>query len=87
MYENKPSIDELMHYGMPRRSGRYPWGSGKDPYQHCTDFLSRVKYLSDNGISDEEIIKRFLCLMELRNRNKEKIIEKLENMSGKYEVI
>ena len=28
MYENKPSIDELMHYGMPRRSGRYPWGSG-----------------------------------------------------------
>ena len=57
MYENKPSIDELMHYGMPRRSGRYPWGSGKDPYQHCTDFLSRVKYLSDNGISDEDICK------------------------------
>lgn len=56
-YENKPSIDELMHYGMPRRSGRYPWGSGKDPYQHCTDFLSRVKYLSDNGVSDEDICK------------------------------
>ena len=56
-YENKPSIDELMHYGMPRRSGRYPWGSGKDPYQHCTDFLSRVKYLSDNGVSDEDIAK------------------------------
>ena len=57
MYENKPSIDELMHYGMPRRSGRYPWGSGKDPYQHCTDFLSRIKYLSDNGVSDEDIAK------------------------------
>ena len=56
-YENKPSIDELMHYGMPRRSGRYPWGSGKDPYQHCTDFLSRIKYLSDNGVSDEDIAK------------------------------
>ena len=56
-YENKPSIDELIHYGMPRRSGRYPWGSGKDPYQHCTDFLSRIKYLSDNGISDEDIAK------------------------------
>lgn len=24
----------LMHYGMPRRSGRYPWGSGDNPYQH-----------------------------------------------------
>ena len=32
----------LMHYGMPRRSGRYPWGSGDDPYQHSTSFLSRV---------------------------------------------
>lgn len=35
----------LMHYGMPRRSGRYPWGSGKDPYQHSEDFLSRVETL------------------------------------------
>ena len=32
----------LMHYGMPRRSGRYPWGSGENPYQHSSDFLSRV---------------------------------------------
>lgn len=24
---------ELYHYGMPRRSGRYKWGSGKNPYQ------------------------------------------------------
>jgi DNA-binding CsgD family transcriptional regulator len=56
-YENKPDIDELMHYGMPRRSGRYPWGSGKDPYQHCPDFLSRIKHLSDNGVSDEDIAK------------------------------
>lgn len=23
--------DELMHYGQPRRSGRYPWGSGENP--------------------------------------------------------
>ena len=24
-----PIVEEmLMHYGMPRRSGRYPWGSG-----------------------------------------------------------
>ena len=25
--------DHLAHYGLPRRSGRYKWGSGKDPYQ------------------------------------------------------
>ena len=25
--------DELMHYGTPRHSGRYPWGSGDRPFQ------------------------------------------------------
>ena len=37
--------DDIYHYGMPRRSGRYPYGSGKDPYQHSGDFLSRVEEL------------------------------------------
>ena len=63
-YENKPDINELMHYGMPRRSGRYPWGSGKDPYQHCTDFLSRLQYMSNEGVSDEDIAKTMGLSME-----------------------
>ena len=41
--------NSLMHYGMPRRSGRYPWGSGEDPYQHGQDFLSRVEELKKSG--------------------------------------
>lgn len=24
----------LQHYGIPQRSGRYPWGSGENPYHH-----------------------------------------------------
>ena len=40
---NPVAEDILMHYGMPRRSGRYPYGSGKDPYQHARDFLGRVE--------------------------------------------
>lgn len=43
--------DELMHYGMPRRSGRYPYGSGKDSYQHHQDFLGRIKELKDSGFT------------------------------------
>lgn len=42
---NPIAEDILMHYGMPRRSGRYPWGSGEDPYQHGRDFLGRVEEL------------------------------------------
>lgn len=39
---NSIAEDILMHYGTPRHSGRYPWGSGDDPYQHSGDFLSRI---------------------------------------------
>ena len=68
---DKPSLDDvyaaiesgnsLEHYGMPRRSGRYPWGSGDDPYQHRRDFLGRVEELKKKGWSEtpENIKKEF----------------------------
>lgn len=44
--------EKLEHYGMPRRSGRYPWGSGKDPYQHGSgDFLARVEELRKSNFT------------------------------------
>ena len=49
--------DELAHYGTPRHSGRYPWGSGDDPYQHEGDFLSRVSDLRSKGMSETEIAR------------------------------
>ena len=47
--------DELLHIGMPKRSGRYPWGSGDIPYQHSGDFLSRVEELKKLGLSETKI--------------------------------
>ena len=54
-------IDILMHYGMPRRSGRYPWGSGDNPYQRTRDFLGRVEELKKQGWTEtpENIKKEF----------------------------
>ncbi len=46
------SDDELMHYGVKRRSGRYPWGSGEHPFQRSGDFLARVEELE----SDPEFV-------------------------------
>ena len=45
----------LEHYGTPRHSGRYPWGSGDEPYQHSRDFLNRVEDLEKQGFSQVEI--------------------------------
>lgn len=51
--------DILMHYGVERRSGRYPWGSGEHPYQHSGDFLSRVEEMQKEGMSETAIADYF----------------------------
>lgn len=53
-FQNK---DEFMHYGILRKSGRYPWGSGADEYQRSMDFFSYVNGLRDKGIPDTDIAK------------------------------
>lgn len=58
---NPVAEEILMHYGMPRRSGRYPWGSGDNPYQHSGDFLSRIDELKSQGLRETEIAEQ-LCL-------------------------
>lgn len=63
---NYISSDVLMHYGVGkmdgapgRGSGRYPLGSGDNPYQHgsARDFIDRVNQLKDDGNSETEIAK------------------------------
>lgn len=52
---NPIAEDILMHYGVKRRSGRYPWGSGEHPFQDSGDFLSRVNELKAQNMSEKEI--------------------------------
>lgn len=67
-------MDELMHEGRsktdgaPIGSGRYPLGSGDNPYQHPKTFLARVERLKQEGLSDTDIAKSFgMSLRELRS--------------------
>ena len=46
----------LEHYGTPRHSGRYPWGSGENPYQRYADFLGNVKKLEQKGMLDNVLL-------------------------------
>lgn len=66
---NPVAEEILMHYGMPRRSGRYPWGSGDNPYQHSGDFLSRIDELKKQGYSETDIAKAMgLTTTQLRTQ-------------------
>lgn len=52
-------LDELFHIGTPRHSGRYPWGSGDNPYQRNVSFLSQIDDLKKKGLTEAEIAKGF----------------------------
>ena len=54
---NEIAEDILVHYGVKRRSGRYPWGSGEDPYQHTGDIDIRVRELKKKGMKETDIVK------------------------------
>lgn len=56
-------MSELFHIGKPHdgmipHSGRYPYGSGDDPYQRGGDFYHEVVKLRSKGFTDTEIVER-----------------------------
>lgn len=65
--ELKESV--LAHYGTPRRSGRFPWGSGDTPYQRAGDFVSTAAALRKQGLKETDIAAYFgMNTTELRAR-------------------
>ncbi|HSW89831.1 MAG TPA: helix-turn-helix domain-containing protein [Patescibacteria group bacterium] len=49
----------LAHYGILRKSGRYPWGSGKDVPTRNQSFLDTIDGLRKQGLSNKEIAQSF----------------------------
>lgn len=59
----------LAHYGTPRRSGRYPYGSGDEANQRNRDFLGEVAKLKAQGLSEPKIAEGLgLTTTQLRAR-------------------
>jgi DNA-binding CsgD family transcriptional regulator len=55
-------IDEeayLEHYGILRKSGRYPWGSGGTQSARNQTFLSTIEKLKNDGLSETEIARGY----------------------------
>ena len=74
-------MSELMHYGTKHHSGRYPYGSGDNPYQHpykkrsssfmdsdLTTFYTEYKRLKSEGYSEQDICKEWDCPSTLLRR-------------------
>lgn len=66
--------NELYHFGIPRRSGRYPWGSGDRPFQSSGGKASTSK---------EE--RRKTKKANKANKKISKTAKKMQNISFKIE--
>ena len=61
--------DVVAHIGVERRSGRYPWGSGDNPYQRNKSFLNMVDELHKKGLTQAQIAESLgMTSRELRAR-------------------
>ena len=62
-FYEKPELDFLMHYGKGHldggHSGRYPWGSGDDPYQRSYDWYTEVNKMKKDGKTEKDICEFF----------------------------
>lgn len=71
----------LAHYGILRRSGRYPWGSGGSQSSRNKSFLQIVDDLRKQGFSEVDIAKQFdITTTQLRAA---KTIAKTEQQNAK----
>ena len=71
----------LAHYGLPRRSGRYKWGSGKEPYQSLRSSAKAgekfIKSFSKKSGVEKQNNKR-------RERTKAVQLDKKKQKKSKY---
>lgn len=71
--------EHLAHYGILRRSGRYPWGSGGPDDMRNKDFPSQVNVLKKEGWSEKEIATGYgMTIKQLRDRHSVEVAKKRE---------
>lgn len=67
----------LLHYGILRRSGRYPWGSGGNVANRAKSFLDYYKDMQSAGLSEAQIAEGVgLTVDQLRSSKTLAIAEK-----------
>ena len=87
----KPAVirleDYLEHYGTPHEgmiphSGRYPYGSGDDPYSHPSDLLARINELEKEYDGKETEVAKALGMSTTELRKQKSIAKDAERVAN-----
>lgn len=88
---------ELYHYGRGHldggNSGRWPWGSGKEPYQHADEFLEAYREKAARGLSKAQMAEEFgLTVTEMNtqkslasNRVRREKVQRAKDLYSQYQ--
>lgn len=80
MYTYPVRPNEIYHYGIKRKSGRYPWGSGKRPFQDLEMQLRRqISDNKDNRIKINTEIAKNKNISESNNARAYYLIKQYDN--------
>ena len=95
--------NELIHYGVKRRSGRYPWGSGDRPYQRSRSLnknplaknirdkkpivLSKEQAIFRSATSKSNFMNRDYTYVSVANELYDHISNTGEGFDGEHEVV
>lgn len=73
-YVYPPTPNEIYHYGVKRRSGRYPYGSGERPYQgEDVKRLREQQRLAERSSKSEYLAKKNLEIGRQRLENRKRV--------------
>lgn len=86
-YSTEEDPDVGAWYGIKRRSGRYPWGSGDNPYQHSGDFRSRIQELEKKGYTEKEIAKMIMPGDEELSTTELRVLKSIANEERRSELV
>lgn len=90
-------IYELYHFGRGHldggHSGRYPWGSGKEPYQHADEFLKAYREKAARGLTKAQMAEEFgLTVGEMNvqkslasNRVRREKVQRAKDLYSQYQ--
>lgn len=79
--------DDLLHFGIKRRSGRYPYGSGNRPFQGEPRGKKRKNKESDRRKQEEEASKKSITYSKKEFQSKEEKKKFLDTASNATEVL
>lgn len=78
------SSQDILHFGIKHRSGRYPYGSGERPYQDREDGVLKKKKYSNTSFAVKTVRDAAMRIVDKDERKKYRYQKEMGKMQREY---